>query len=71
MAMRLLVGMSNDVGVLAGNSMGLILDARGVHNNTQCLRTVTQSAAPLLGRTSQVHPAFCSYDEIKRNRVKH
>lgn len=33
MAMRLLVGMSNDVGVLAGNSMGLILDARGVHNN--------------------------------------
>ena len=51
--------------MLAGNSMGLILDARGVHNHTQDLRTVTRSAAPLLGRTSQVRSAMCSGDEIK------
>lgn len=64
MAMRLPGHISSVVEMLTGNSMGLILGARGVHHFTRDLRTVTCSAVPLLGRTSQIHSAICSGDEI-------
>lgn len=77
--MRLPLSFSAIWGGLGGNSMGLILDARNV--SFQDLRVSFLLALALelelgerlvvLGRTSQIHQAIRSGDEIKRYRVKH